>query len=58
VARVEIGVQDRQVVLMITVPSGDGEAYLTRVPLAPDEAREVVNGIGEAVKFLCEGETR
>jgi hypothetical protein len=53
VAQIEVGVQARQVVLLITVPGSGGEAYLTRVPLTPDEARDLVNGIGEAVKFLA-----
>jgi hypothetical protein len=52
---IEVGVEGRRILLLITVPDADhpGEAYLTRVPLSADEAREVVNGLGEAIRFVA-----
>jgi hypothetical protein len=44
-----------RVVLSVTVPCGDGSADRVTVPLTGDEAREVVNGLGEAIRYLTEG---
>jgi len=52
-ARIEVGVEGRQVVMLITVLAGDGDAYLTRVPLSADEARDLVNGLGESIRHVA-----
>jgi hypothetical protein len=45
----EVGTRDGQVVLILTV--ADGEAIsATGIPMDPDEARAMVNALGEAIK--------
>jgi hypothetical protein len=57
VGQLEIGAQGGQVVILVTVRTGADEAEVLRLPLTADEARELVNGIGEAVLFLARAGT-
>jgi len=51
--QVEIGSEGGRVVLKITLPDPDGlTAEVVTVPLTLDEARSVVNGLMETIKFL------
>jgi hypothetical protein len=47
----EVGTRDGQVVLILTVTEG-GAISATGVPMDPDEARALVNSLGEAIKDL------
>jgi hypothetical protein len=54
VTRIEVGAQDGQVVIFITVgdAADPGTAQVARVPLSPDEARYLVNWVGEALVHI------
>jgi hypothetical protein len=45
----EVGTRDGQVVLILTVTDGPAIGA-TGVPMDPDEARELCNSLGEAIK--------
>jgi hypothetical protein len=56
VTQLEVGVEGRQVVLLVTVPDPGGvTADQTRVPLSADEARDLCNGLGEAIRCVASG---
>jgi hypothetical protein len=52
-AQIEVGAQGGRIVLKVPVADPGGEtASVVTMPLTADEARDMVNGLGEAIKFL------